>query len=367
MRILRQSTQIVVLFGPYVDKTDGVTAEVGLGAAATEISKAGVGFGAGPTLGTHDSDGWYPITLTTTHTNTLGNLTVKGVDDATHLPVWEHFTVVNTALFDALCASSGGAIPNAVAGAAGGVFIAGTNAATTITTGLTTTFTGNLTGSVASVTGAVGSVTGLTASNLDATISSRMATYVQPTGFLAATFPAGTIANTTNITGGTITTTTNLTTNNDKTGYSLTQAFPTNFADLAITVTTGRVTVGTNADKTGYSISGTKTTLDALNDIAATAIVSAGAITTLAGAVVNVDLVDTLTTYTGNTVQTGDSYALVNGASGVVAIKADTAAVKTQTDKLVFTVAGKVDANTTYLNGKQMTGDGSVALPWGPA
>jgi hypothetical protein len=51
-------------------------------------------------------------------------------------------------------------IPTATPGAAGGLFIAGTNAATAITTGLTTTFTGNLTGSVASVTGAVGSVTG---------------------------------------------------------------------------------------------------------------------------------------------------------------------------------------------------------------
>lgn len=93
--------------------------------------------------------------------------------------------------------------PNAAAGAAGGLFIAGTNAATTVTTSFTTTFTGNLTGSV-------GSVTGLTASNLDATISSRMATYAQPTGFLAATFPA-TVASPTNITAGTITTVTNLT------------------------------------------------------------------------------------------------------------------------------------------------------------
>lgn len=49
-------------------------------------------------------------------------------------------------------------IPDAVAGATGGLFIAGTNAATTVTTALTTTFTGNLTGSVGSVTGAVGSV-----------------------------------------------------------------------------------------------------------------------------------------------------------------------------------------------------------------
>ena len=118
----------------------------------------------------------------------------------------------------------------------------------------------SVSGAVGSVTGAVGSVTGLTASNLDATISSRMASYTQPTGFLAATFPAGTIANTTNITAGTITTTTSLTNlpsipadwitaagiaaaaldgkgnwNIGKTGYSLTQAFPTNFSAIVIT------------------------------------------------------------------------------------------------------------------------------------
>jgi hypothetical protein len=49
------------------------------------------------------------------------------------------------------------------------------------------------------------------ATNLDAAISTRMATYTQPTGFLAATFPGGTIANTTNITAGTIATVTTLT------------------------------------------------------------------------------------------------------------------------------------------------------------
>lgn len=39
--------------------------------------------------------------------------------------------------------------------------------------------------------------------DIDAAISSRMATYTQPTGFLAATFPSGTVANTTNITAAT--------------------------------------------------------------------------------------------------------------------------------------------------------------------
>jgi hypothetical protein len=45
---------------------------------------------------------------------------------------------------------------------------------------------------------------------LDAAITSRMATFAQPTGFLAATFPTS-VASPTNITGGTITTVTDLT------------------------------------------------------------------------------------------------------------------------------------------------------------
>lgn len=155
---------------------------------------------------------------------------------------------------------------NIVPGAAGGHFIAGTNAATTVNiTGTITTVT-NLTnlpaitanwltaaGTAAdfgaevadavwdeaiaghagagstglalsaagsagdpwstALPGAYGSGTAgkIIGDNLNATISSRMATYTQPTGFLAATFPTGTIANTTNITGGTITTVTTLT------------------------------------------------------------------------------------------------------------------------------------------------------------
>lgn len=59
---------------------------------------------------------------------------------------------------------------------------------------------GSVTGNVGgNVVGSVGSVTGLTVSNLDVAVSSRMATYAQPTGFLAATFPT-TVASTTNIT-----------------------------------------------------------------------------------------------------------------------------------------------------------------------
>ena len=59
------------------------------------------------------------------------------------------------------------------------------------------------------------------------------------------------------------------TTNTDMRGTNsafLAASAPTNFGDLAITASTGRVTVGTNSDKTGYSISGTLQTLDALNN-----------------------------------------------------------------------------------------------------
>jgi hypothetical protein len=46
-----------------------------------------------------------------------------------------------------------------------------------------------------------------------------------------------------------------------------------------------------------------------------------------AGKVAGVALCDTVTTYTGNTLQTGDVFALANGASGFAAIKGNTAAI----------------------------------------
>jgi hypothetical protein len=100
---------------------------------------------------------------------------------------------------------------------------------------------------------------------------------------------------------------------------------------------TQSVTVGTNNDKTGYSISGTKTTLDALNDIAATAIVSGGAITTSNGAVSNVTLVATTTT---NTDMRG-----TDGANTTAPDNTSITAIKAKTDQLTFTVANQVDSN----------------------
>ena len=76
-------------------------------------------------------------------------------------------------------------------------------------------------------------------SNLDAAVSSRMATYTQPTGFLAATFPA-TVASTTNITAGTITNLTNAPTAGDFTAVMKT-SIGTAVAASAVASVTGNV------------------------------------------------------------------------------------------------------------------------------
>lgn len=52
-------------------------------------------------------------------------------------------------------------------------------------------------------------------------------------------------------------------------------------------------------------------------------------------------------------------------ATSVAAVKTDTAAVKVQTDKLVFTVANVLNVNVLRIKGTVVNGDGG-ATPWGP-
>jgi len=76
----------------------------------------------------------------------------------------------------------------------------------------------------------------------------------------------------------------------------------------------------------------------------------------------DIQLVDTVTTYTGNTVQTGDTYALANGATGFAAIDTVVDAVKVTTDKFAFTVANQVDANALSVGGTTQTAGDVPAL-----
>ena len=202
MIYLKADTNTEVLIGPAVAVGDGFTPVTTLAlstADEAELIKYG---GATPLVVTSISasamtaitsaDGYYTLDISTSNTDTEGFLIVVINDDSLILPIRQEFQVVNANVYDSLFAAAStdllqvdltqvtGAttnvsalatnadaiktkvdfLPAVTAGGAGGVFIAGTNAATTVTTSLTTTFTGNLTGSVASVSGAVGSVTG---------------------------------------------------------------------------------------------------------------------------------------------------------------------------------------------------------------
>lgn len=68
-----------------------------------------------------------------------------------------------------------------------------------------------------------------------------------------------------------------------------------------------------------------------------------------ASTIARVTLVDTVTTYTGNTPQTGDTYALANGASGFVALKAllPSALVGGRMDSSMGAIAVGVDFTAT--------------------
>lgn len=104
-QFLKQSTAFTFRIGPFVDSTDGVTAETALSIAQADIqiSKAGGAFAqtsASPTT-THDADGWYQCPLTSTDTGTVGTLTVQIVM-AGALPVWKDFTVLPANVFDSL-------------------------------------------------------------------------------------------------------------------------------------------------------------------------------------------------------------------------------------------------------------------------
>lgn len=265
---LKQSTAVTVRIGPFRDRTDGVTEETGLSLAATDVqvSKAWAAFANknSATAPTHDSDGWYTCALDTTDTGTLGPLVIKVQDPDTFLPVRAEFIVLPANVYDSLISGSDNLQVDTTQ-------IEGSDATDQINAACDTALT-----------------------DYDALVPADL---------------------------------------------------PANFADLAITASTGRVTAGTVVDKTGYSISGTKTTLDALNDIAATDIVSGGAITTSGGAVSNVTLVATTTT---NTDMRGTDNAILASSAPTnfsdLAITATTGRVTvgTNNDKTGYSISGTI-------------------------
>ena len=109
MQYLRQSTASQsVLLGPFIDDTDGKTAETGLTIANTDIRLSANGGNMAAKNsggGTHDEAGWYTVTFDATDSATVGRLQVS-VDVAGALPVFAEFQVLEEAVYDALFAAS---------------------------------------------------------------------------------------------------------------------------------------------------------------------------------------------------------------------------------------------------------------------
>lgn len=107
--LLKQSTAITVKLGPFVDETDGYTAETALtiGQADIRLSKNGGDFAQtnDATGATHDESGWYGLPLDSTDTGTLGRLTVY-VHESGARPVWREFMVVPANVYDSFISGS---------------------------------------------------------------------------------------------------------------------------------------------------------------------------------------------------------------------------------------------------------------------
>lgn len=134
-QILRQSTQVVVRIGPFVDVADGFTPETGVtlsGADEAELLKAAgaatVSIAGNTFAAITGADGWYDLTLSTTDTNTIGTLDVVVNDDSVCLPVFSRFQVIEEAAYDTIYAAS--ALPASTTNITAGTVTTATNVTT---------------------------------------------------------------------------------------------------------------------------------------------------------------------------------------------------------------------------------------------
>lgn len=104
MRLLKQSTATTLLLGPFVDETDGKTAETALTLSQADVLLWKEG---GTTLAqknesttcTHRSNGLYTCPVNTTDTGTLGTLIVS-VHESGALPIRHDYLVVPANIYN---------------------------------------------------------------------------------------------------------------------------------------------------------------------------------------------------------------------------------------------------------------------------
>ena len=112
MRFLKQSTSAIVQLGPFVDATDGVTAETALSPSSTNVrlykADGTTAVDIYDATWTHIGLGMYRVTLTTSHTDTAGPLMVVAQITGAR-PVFHEFMVLSATTYDAMV--SGSALP----------------------------------------------------------------------------------------------------------------------------------------------------------------------------------------------------------------------------------------------------------------
>lgn len=328
MRLLKQSSTAQPLVFLMVSSSDHVTGITGATVTVKLGKSGGTGAAASGAISEIDSTnlpGWYKVAGNATDTGTLGPLVLHASATGAD-PTDVYFDVV---AFDPQATSLGLSLAkttnitgfNDIAATA----IVSSGAITTSSGAVSTVLTlTNAPGDTIGTTTLLGRLTSTRSGYLDnlsagavAQASTALSTAVwtaPPTGFLAATFPT-TIASPTNITAGTITTAINV----------------------------------TNAPTSG--------------DLTATMKASISGLT-----IARVTLADTVTTYTGNTKQTGDSFALIGATgSGLTSLAPASTALSTAT--WTNTVAGRIDASVssrmaTYT---QPTGFLAASFPSDPA
>jgi hypothetical protein len=145
---LRQSTQRVVRIGMAVAVGDGFTPVTTLslsGADEAEALREGTAtldISGATFAAVTGADGWYDLTLSTTATNTVGELVIVINDDSLILPIHKTFEVIEEAVYDALFAASAAGYQVPIWSSAGATV---NLSATTVATVTTTTTATNVT------------------------------------------------------------------------------------------------------------------------------------------------------------------------------------------------------------------------------
>jgi hypothetical protein len=340
MLFLRQSTasQSVVI-GPFVDSTDGNTAETALTVDAADIrlSKNGANIVAKNSGGgTHDELGYYTITLDATDTDTVGRLQLM-VHESGALPVYHEYQVLEEATFDMMFASSAlGYIANAP------VNVAQVSGDTTAADNLETAYDDTAgavpwMGIIDQGTAQSGSGTTIVlragASFGDDTLIGATIHIVSGTGVGQRRLITDWVSATDTATVDT------WVTNPDNTSvYKVYASAPASNASTPLDAAGTRAALGLASANLDTQLSGLDGKLDTIDNFLDTEIAS---------------IVTSVGTTIPNALTTIDDF-----------LDTEVAAIKAKTDQLTFTVANVLDVNALRINGVAVQGAGTSGNLW---